>query len=124
MPADPKLNEKKILHVLRDKDVPITPNGMRSMASLVLLCCYDRKVKREFMAEMLDLTAETYILLARLETAMTVRVLYNAIKPEATTEKMDEQIHELANGVCAKRALFADKFFLVTECPTLADKIS
>lgn len=124
MPADPKLNEKKILHVLRDKDIPVTPNGMRSLNSLVLLCCYDRKVEREFMAAMLDLVAETDIIISKIEVAVTVRHLYGVVKPDSSTEQIDKQVNDLMVEFGGARACIAEKFDLVTQCPTLTDKIS
>lgn len=97
--------------------------------SLVLLACYDRKVKREFMAEMIDRAAMMDICLSGLECA--VRLQMAAAKPPKKGSKVlaevpvkSPEIEQLTKSFNTQRKALADKFALVTQCPTGENTIS
>jgi hypothetical protein len=124
MPADPKLDEDRIANALSNPTVVLTPNGIRSLMSLVLMACYDRKVEREFMAEMIDVTAEVGILLSRMESGAKMRAAFSILKPGMEPTEIDEELQGLMRTWNAQRARVAMKFALLRQCPTTFDTIS
>lgn len=124
MPADPKLNEQAILNTLRNEAAAITPNGMRSLMTLVLMCAYDRKVEREFFGDLLDDCAMIEVDLADLEKAGALRTLYVGEHPGETPTKIDEQVDKICCGFFRKRQGLAEKMSLISQCPTTSDKVS
>ena len=124
MPGNPLLNEQAILNTLFSEETPITPNQFRSLMSLTLLAAYDRKVKRKFFAEMLDSCAMMHIDLAKIEKAGAMRGLLAQVDAEREPQMVDQEISGIVTGFMAKRRSLAEKFSLITQCPTLHDKIS
>lgn len=122
--TNPLLNEQAILNTLRNEEIPITPNGMRSLMSLTLIAMYDRGVEREFFADALDDCAMIGIDLADLEKAGAMRGLLGQVDPEKTPELVDAEINKLVQGFMAKRRRLANKLHLTTQCPTAADPVS
>lgn len=121
---DPRLNEHQILRALDDAQIALTPNGVRSLCSLVLVTCYDRRVVREFMAEIIDLTTEISIIIADLECASRMRAILEERDPERDPKVLDAKITALCAEFMALRKRIAEKFALVVQCPTASDSIS
>ena len=122
--VNPKLNEYAILATLRNEQVPMRPNELRSLMSLVTLACYDRKVEREFFAEVIDLCALMGVDLADMESAGRMRTLYMEMHPAKQPLALDARIDALVHGFMAKRRRLASRFELVTACPTAEDSFS
>lgn len=122
--TDPHINEQGILGMLRDEGFPLTPNGVRSTLSMVLLGCHDRLVKRRFMAEMLDLSAMIHINISKLEAGMMMRAAMAKMSPETSTEYIDAELQKGQEEWKVQRRQLAEKWALVCECPTASDTIS
>lgn len=118
------MNEHQILRALDDAQIALTPNGVRSLCSLVLVTCYDRRVVREFMAEIIDLTTEISIIIADLECASRMRAILEERDPERDPKVLDAKITALCAEFMALRKRIAEKFALVVQCPTASDSIS
>jgi len=121
--VDPKLNEEQILATL-DPSIVLTPNGIRSLMSLILLCCYDRQVDREFMADIIDRMAELGIVLAQLECAGKMHAALEVVEADRQPAALNGRIEELMVKFTRLRTNLYEKFKLVTMCPTADDKIS
>lgn len=115
--GDPELNEEQILQFLVS-DVPISPNGIRTISGLVLLACYDRKVTREYMAKMIDHNQNINIILQGLEKTFRLREAMKLLRPNASTPQLDQNFEELIKRLVALRYRIAEDFKAVTECPT------
>lgn len=124
MPVDPMLNEPAILKALRNEAEPITPNGMRSLMTFVVLAAYDRKVEREFFIGLLDDVAMIGIDLAEMEKAGALRSLFTNQHPDKEPTKINDQVDKICQGFFRKRQMLADKMDLISQCPTLSDKVS
>ena len=124
MPADPLLNEQRILETLNNWQLLLTPNSVRSLCALVLMACYDRKVTREFMAEMIDRNQEIGITMSELEGAAKLRGAMRLLRPNVEPKEIDEKIANLCGQWRRQRQIMADKFALVTQCPTTVDRLS
>ncbi len=124
MPADPKLNESRILEALANDELMLTPNGARSLFSLVLLACYDRKVERDFMADMIDKCAEAEQTVADLECAGRMYTVLYTIEPEGTPANLNEEVERLSRLWISRRKALAEKFSLVCQCPTTLDRVN
>ena len=122
--TDPKLDEERILATLSSESVLLTPNGMRSLLARVTLACYDRKVEREFMCEVLDLCSLIGITVADLECAGKMCVVLSVIDKAHDVGPLSEAVATLANELQARRKVLAAKFALVVQCPTTQDKVS
>lgn len=124
MPADPKLNEPRILASLRDEMLPLSVNGWRSLCEIVLMACYDRKVEREFFAEVLDLVGETQTAIDEIEMIGRMMKLLMVLGPDKQSEMLVNAAQGMGKMFMHKRRQMADKFALLCQCPTTADKIS
>lgn len=125
MPADPKLNEPALLKSLRDPDALIAPEGARFLCNLVLLAAYDRKVDREYFAEVLSTCHDIHVTMADLETAgKMMSVLAKFPDAPETPGPLMVETDKLCKTWARLRHKLADQFDLVTQCPTLSDKIS
>lgn len=121
MAKDPLLNEQLIIAQLRDERTPVTPNMMRSLCSIVLMCSWDRKIEREFFGELLDDVCMIQIDLADLECAGRMRKFI--ISKEGDPAPLDTETEALVTGFMAKRRRLADKMDLISQCPTSTDNI-
>lgn len=124
MPADPKLNEARLLLTLSNDDIPLTPDGVRALCSLVVLACYDRKVEREFFASVLDLVATINSALGEIICGGRMAQALHDVDPERTPTLLMEQSVVHGRIFRQTRKLLAEKFALVTQCPTTQDKVS
>lgn len=102
----------------------MTPNQVRGLMSLILLASYDRKVEREFFASLLDLCAETNIVLTDLTCGGRMADVLAKIEPEREPSLLNEEIDGHVAKWVANRKRLAEKFRLVMMCPTAADSIS
>jgi hypothetical protein len=124
MPADPRFNEQAILGTLRNADLVLTPNDVRSLLSLVLMATYDRKVEREFMAEMIDVAACIQITLSKLEMAGSMKALLMKVDPNQPEGPLDNGIDQWCKAWAAQRSVLTAKFARVCACPTTTDAIN
>lgn len=106
--------------------------------SLMLMACYDRKVTREFMADMIDRAAMMNICLSGLEAEARLylyrkgatpatkpaRGKKTACQPPREIPVTSPEIEQLSKAFNAMRKTMADKFALVTQCPTSENTIS
>jgi hypothetical protein len=122
--TDPKINEQGLLMLLRDEGTPLTPNGVRTALSLMVLGCYDRSVKRRFFSEVLDMAALVGVTIADMESAMRLRAVLLKVDPDRHPEVLDAEIAKLQSKWKWQRRELAEKWALVCECPTSQDSIS
>jgi len=123
--TSPKLNEVGIHATLAAEDYFLTPNGMRSVCSLVLLACYDRKVEREFMADIIDQVTNISICLSDLECGSKMaHALVSVVDPKRDTAEHTAKLEGIARELGAKRKRLAEKFALVCQCHTGNDTLS
>lgn len=124
MPADPKLNEERLLATLRDETLPVSVNSWRAIGELVLMACYDRKVEREFFAEVMDLLCEGQAAINELAVTARMITLLQGVSPEHPCVILKGIADDWAKMFTVKRRALVEKFYLVTECPTTLDKVS
>ena len=126
--TDPKLDEERILNTLSSDNVLLTPNVMRSLLSRVIIACYDRKVEREFMCEVVDLCTLMGITVADLESAGRMCVVLSHLEPADGTSPdlgpMSDAISALTDELRGRRKVLTEKFMLLVQCPTTQDKVS
>jgi hypothetical protein len=123
MAADPKLDEAMIARMLTNEFL-LSPQGVRSLLSMVLLACYDRKVEREFMADMIGRADDVHILLSQMESGSKMRAMLTALQPETKTDAIDDELKKLGMEWQRKREGLAAKFSEVRQCPTTRDTIN
>lgn len=124
MPADPKLDELRLLVTLRNEDMPLTCDGWRCLTNLLILACYDRKVEREFFAEFMDLASTCQSALETIEQTMKMERILVLVNPDLPSAKLAEVGRAALSAFIGSRRVLADKFERVCQCPTLADKVS
>lgn len=116
------LDDEMIVACLRDENTPISSNMLRSLCSLVLMAAWDRKVEREFFAELVDDVARMSVDIADIETLSNMRALVSAQR--GNVNPIDKEVHKLIVGFSAKRQKVADKMDLIAQCPGKNDSIS
>lgn len=124
MGTDPKLNEGRIYSTLCDESIPLSTDGWRALGQLVVLACYDRKVEREFFAEILNLVGETQASLDAVEDAMRMHHLLQVACPGEESKILSKVAQDSGKVFLGARRQLAAKFSLVYQCPTTEDKIS
>ena len=124
MPADPLLPEQAMLNTLGDTDYPLTSDGFRMLTMLIILACYDRKVNRKFMADMLHEMNELHMLLSDLEGAERCRAAFEENDIIDISTRYKKEVEKGIVKLCKIRESMANKFSLVTQCPTTRDSIS
>lgn len=124
MPADPQYNEQAILDALKDTRRGITPNRMRTLCSLVMMCAFDRKVEREFMAGLIDDVTMIGIDLSEMEKAGAMREFLLKLDPERDPQVLDAEVEKLIVGFMRKRANLADKLDKISQIPGSDTKLS
>lgn len=123
MPADPMLNERAILATLRNDAMQLSVDGWRAFCEVILMACFDRKVTREFFAEMLDLTSETQDAIGELEGIGRMMRLLAVTEPTQSSAMLKEEAEKFSKLFAHHRRRIAEKFALLVQCPTTADPI-
>jgi len=138
--VETELDERMILHTLRNVGTDMQATDMHAVCSMVLIACYDRQVEREFFFDVLRLCNEMYtdtVMMDRaviLQQAIALLDKRQQLHPEAKTEMpggkraLPEQLQagfEMAHrSYTRKRLQLADMVELLTECPSSLDMIS
>lgn len=138
-PPTPRIDERKLLKALRDTSGPLSPTDMHAICSLVLLCCHDRRVEREFLVDVLRVCDDMYMDAIRMDRAVTLQCAVrsldkrNQLKPDDETWAQDPArlprllktaFDDYLKEYTAKRMKLADMLALLTQCPSPEDTVS
>lgn len=132
---DPKMDEQALLMTLRQGR--LTPDQFSNIMDMILVACYDRKVERGFMCEMIHRTSEIHRCLSMIDEAVCIELARRAQPVQATRARAKKQVPALdpaaitspaIEGLTATfknlRGQLGDKLELLTKCATAADTIS
>lgn len=120
----PILNELLILATLNREETPLSGDDIRMLSALVLMACYDRKVEREFLAEVIETMSEMHDCVGVLEKGVSYIYILSEIDPERTPSVLGGAIKEWGEEFTRLRRKLASYMEKLVECPTAADRIS
>jgi hypothetical protein len=113
-----------ILATLNREETPLSGDDIRMLSALVLMACYDRKVEREFLAEVIETMSEMHDCVGVLEKGVSYIYILSEIDPERTPSVLGGAIKEWGEEFTRLRRKLASYMEKLVECPTAADRIS
>lgn len=122
--TDPLLNEDMILKTLQDEVFEFSSDDIRGLCNLVLLACYDRKVGREFFAEMIVHSTNMQECVSEVESGIKMISVLKKIDPTKSPDTLSAAIKEWGKKFTTERRKMTEQFGLLCQCPTGKDPVS
>ena len=122
--VDPKLNELNILATLNNETFHLSTDDYRSLCSLVLLACYDRKVEREFIVEVIETVTAVYSCIEAVELGISFVYFLSVVDPQRKPLLISGNLQLWVVELARLRKTLAGYMELLIECPSSSDLIS
>jgi hypothetical protein len=110
-------------HALLSPDSMLTPDYMRALLNMVLLICYDRKVEREFYAEVADRVTYGFTLLRGMECGV-ITLRHTRSIPEATQQVLVDAVNKTSKELTELRVWLCEKLLLLNQCAHPEERIN